>query len=75
MDDNEKPSFPQDVRDTFRRLQSFGTSAGWLVESHVKLPLCTIEDIKQNLFFSPVDKGLDFESLCCHQPECLSIVC
>ena len=39
------------------RLQSFGTSAGWSVESHVKLPLFTIEDVKQNLFFSP-DKGL-----------------
>ena len=53
----EKHSLPQDVRDTFRRLQSFGNSAGWSVESHVKLLLFTIEDVKQNLFFSP-DKGL-----------------
>ena len=53
----EKYSLPQDVRDTFMRLQSFGTRAGWSVESHVKLPLFTIEDVKQNLFFSP-DKGL-----------------
>ena len=37
--------------------QSFGTSAGWSVESHAKLPLFTIEDVKQNLFFSP-EKGL-----------------
>ena len=73
MDSNEMHSLPQDVGDTFRRLQSFGTSAGWSVESHVKLPLSTIEDVKQNLFFSP-DKGLDGERLCCHQPECLSIV-
>ena len=55
----EKHSLPQDVRDTFRWLQSFGTtgSAGWSVDSHVKLPLFTIENVKQNLFFRP-DKGL-----------------
>ena len=53
----EKHSLPLDVRDTFMRLQSFGTSAGWSVESHVKLPLLTIEDVKQNLFFNP-DKEL-----------------
>ena len=35
MDSNEMHSLPQDVRDTFRRLQSFGTSAGWSVESYV----------------------------------------
>ena len=28
-----------------------------IMESHVKLPLFMIEDVKQNLFFSP-DKGL-----------------
>ena len=74
MDSNEKHSPPQDVLDTFRRLQSFGTSAGWSVESHEKLPLFTIEDVKLTLFFSP-DKGLDGEHLCSHQPECLLIVC
>ena len=75
MDSNEKYSLPHNVRDTFRRLQSFGTSAsaGWSVESHIKLNLFTIEDIKQNFFFSQ-DEGLDGDSWCCRQPECLSIV-
>ena len=66
-DSKEKRCLPQHVRDAYRRLPSFTRiTAGWSVESLVKLPLFTIEDVKRYLLFSP-DKEFDGESLRCYK--------